>query len=546
MLFLRKILSLWLMLLLLACYSCSNDDHNAPEYPDDNMSSYLELTVNMGTLPVEGRSNPSGGENGDGLEAGRGYENLIYDLSVFVYNDPGNGLNGNHPIIWKKYVTSNLNLDSIEDSGSDKSYLYYVKIPLGKEDLQKLNKVDYPLLRAAVVANAGDLTAGDRITNLHDLFDQNNYAEAWTADRKKFVMSTAFNGATHSSNDGALKEVPANNDGYIYKCKINVERVAARIDLQVTTDNFVEGEDYLRYTVDNCDNRLKITNVIPVNLMQKRSYLIKQVSRDTINLTSGFIPAGDEKTTALGEPTNYVMTPNFHDKPTVSEYDRQMWFGTSEASVLRGLDLSATLARDYKLDNSLISTNYKFDGAASKERTILITYTNENTHHKKVQLTNEVTGNKPSDYLTGLLLRVQYIPDVVYTDVNSTEEYVEGDDFYLYRPVSEEMSEKLNLYFKTQEALNAYIATLPAGSNYETQKYEKGICYYNVWIKHANVQPEENIAMKYGIVRNNIYRLSFNFKGIGRPSPDISEPYNITTRVFVKKWNFRKQDTIIM
>ena len=52
--------------------------------------------------------------------------------------------------------------------------------------------------------------------------------------------------------------------------------------------------------------------------------------------------------------------------------------------------------------------------------------------------------------------------------------------------------------------------------------------------------------MKYGIVRNNIYRVALNFQGIGQPTPEIREPYAVTSRIYVIKWNFRPQPEIIM
>ena len=211
------------------------------------------------------------------------------------------------------------------------------------------------------------------------------------------------------------------------------------------------------------------------------------------------------------------------------------------------------LAANWKMNSFGDSFN------ADNGKAITITYAQENTHHESIQVTRTEGENSypASDYLTGLLFRAQYKPGKVFTSGNiaaddASKSYTTGDDFWLFRYVGNEhegseVAEKYNLYFASEESLNEYIATLPAGGEYETAKYTKGICYYNIWIKHANIDgSDENFPMKYGIVRNNIYRISLEFNGIGQPTPEITEPYNITSRIFVVKWNFRPQDEIVM
>ncbi|MDD7759244.1 MAG: fimbria major subunit, partial [Bacteroidales bacterium] len=79
--------------------------------------------------------------------------------------------------------------------------------------------------------------------------------------------------------------------------------------------------------------------------------------------------------------------------------------------------------------------------------------------------------------------------------------------------------------------------------------FEGGVCYYNMWIHHAPTvasDPQQTRPMDFAVVRNNIYRVCVSFTGPGDPKPDMREPNNIQSRVFVRAWNFRQQPTIIM
>ena len=82
------------------------------------------------------------------------------------------------------------------------------------------------------------------------------------------------------------------------------------------------------------------------------------------------------------------------------------------------------------------------------------------------------------------------------------------------------------------------------------KKTENYACYYNYWIKHEdNNNDTEMGVMEFGIVRNNIYRLSVNkVAGLGSGEPFI-EPeqpdeykaeLNINIDVF--PWAVRNQD----
>ena len=83
-------------------------------------------------------------------------------------------------------------------------------------------------------------------------------------------------------------------------------------------------------------------------------------------------------------------------------------------------------------------------------------------------------------------------------------------------------------------------------------KYTNGTCYYRYYIRHSNngVLGEMGI-MEFGIVRNNIYRLSIDGIGvIGSPDPEPEDPKDLDEylriRIEVKQWALRRHEQIIM
>ncbi len=557
--FLRKILYLIFALSLLAAPSCSSDDPNVPDVPSEpEIVGYLQLAVSTTGSSAYSRSNPTGGENGDGPEHGRLNENKIHNLAIFVYRDLGAGLDGDYPFVWKK----DIDYQTIEDANPGHPYdgIYNVKIPLTKDDIGNLRLAKDYILRAVVVANSYE-NLSTIYTSTTSLVKSQQYGPAWTgnkpAEADRFVMSAAYNGAKHSSRDGRVIVVSSSaEDATVFSCQVTLERVAARLDLQVTTDNIGDGSNGLLYNVKDTGHKVRLTNVIPVNLMNNPSYLVKHVTTGSGTfeevLNGGLLVAGDERLSA-GIPANYVFTPNFGDKPSNLALDY-----TNRASELRG-KTDVELSGMSPLSPEMLGTAFQFEGAADTDRAIVISYANENTCHSSVHEINsdgEFTYN-PSDYLTGLLFRAQYIPEKVYTtaevgDNAPSAEYHEGETFWMFRLMDTEVvNEGGSLYFSNQTALIDYVAanaaTLVEGKHYTTAAYTNGVCYYNVWLKHANVDDVHNIPMMYGIVRNNIYRLSVTFSNIGLPAPEIDEPHrDIDFKIDVVKWVFGGKDHIQM
>lgn len=257
------------------------------------------------------------------------------------------------------------------------------------------------------------------------------------------------------------------------------------------------------------------------------SYTLKHVSdgKDT----SALLVCGDE-TTSAGVATNYVVEPSTLLKTgDVADAMLGTWYGDSRASYLRGNTAAFNAGAIVPLLGEALPVAVP-DGPETSFLTLA--YANENT----------VTDAQADDwrFVTGLAFRAVYRPARIYTDAACSASVAPergGSTFWLVRPTRQEMREEDCLYFTTESAARAYASAHPELLATVTG-YEGGVCYYNLWLRHAGDLP--------GIVRNNIYRVGLSFTGPGEPQPEITIPKYVESRIFVRKWNFRPQGEILM
>ncbi len=530
----RKLRNL-LIIMLAVLAACSQEQTVVPETPElPAPDGYLRVSVKVASQATT-RRNPSPGENGDGLEDGVRNENTIHDLCIFIYDDSGEGLDSpaDTEFVFTGYVSE------LTDNNGTLTAVY----PLRDYKPQESH-------RAVVVANAGDFRGS--VANLGSLRTRLE-RNAWTAGSdisatSRFVMASAFNGAKTSNKDDGRIHMTNPGEGSAslpnFSASVSLERVAARIDLMVSQgDNIDKGmRGALHYEVKGSGSTLDITHVLPVNLMQLPSWTLKHVSKGE-DITSLAV-CGDE-TVSAGTPSNYVVAPTTVLKESdVDDETLAQWFGDSRAANIRSNHASLVNASSEMSNYIPFAMAQTEDGGY--DRVITIVYSNENTQTK---------GKHLPEYMTGLLFRAVYRPAKIFTDIdleNSLPASAEARDFWLVRPTSGDMNESDCLYFASKELADAYVATNPSKLATVTA-FPGGICYYNVWIRHAlddsiedAGEVHETHPMEYGIVRNNIYRIGMSFTGPGMPVPELTNPLNIKSRIFVRRWNFRPQPEILM
>ena len=557
---------LCLVLLVATGVACSSDQPTpgGGEYdPDNTQATFLQIT--LGRPDISRAGNPTGGETGDGMQVGINHENDIHTLALFIYEDnEGRSLNNNPstPFVSKVYL--------------NESALAAAKLPLSSNPYSitykfKVSKFEPAATqRIAVVVNANE-----NISEVNDLgtlrtfiLDESVKQQNRIADSDWFVMANAF------TTDGNIN-LPAGvtdpdligTESHPLVGEVSVERLTARIDLftdskakfdseNSTNGYYREGNGYLdpdnykfngqsviRYPVyerNAAGNYVKsaevrLTHVLPVNVMQHPSFAFKHVTAGT-DIPADILSlnvCGNENM-VNGTPTNYVVEPRTASKASVTV--PADWFGSTAAMALTPAsftDANSVGAMAARWSRGTCSDDPNTDYA-------ILTYANENTQHKDVLRT---------DILTGLALRALYVPSKVYGDAALTEvaAYIPGTDLWRMSPTSLTVSDADCVYFNNEAAANAFAAANPQLKAIVSM-IPKGICYYNIWIRHArnsDADPQR-IPMEYGIVRNNIYQLKLTFHGPGSQKIIEREPEYVSTRIFVRRWNFIRHPEIIM
>lgn len=519
----NKLLNSIIALCAAGLFSCS-DDSSIINYDNQEATTYISLIINA---PSQTRATA----NIDGEEAGIRHENEIKNLSLFFYHagDKGLDMPDDTQLVGSLYI-DDISLDLADGTAAaTKAYPLNGFVPTEGDKI-------------VAVANMGDITSLNRLVDVRDYLVENTYKYAPSIPLySEFTMANAIN----TADDGKVEVTSASgtklgSKDNPYTATVTLERTAARIDFAFLDTYYDESQSEVVFPIRNSANatiaRAHITHVLPVNAMQHPAYLIRRVSSSATSLQDVKY-CGDET------DSNYVIEPTTLLKSTSAGIDINNWYGTTRASNFRETSdifstsnsLAALLSAE--APRSFSSTN------TSDNRYVTIDYVNENTQSQTLN---------DSRFLTGLAIRAIYEPETVYSNGDATsidgDDYSTGRTFWRYSPSRQDFAEEQCLYFKNQADAETYRANHPEDVA-EITCYEGGICYYNMWIHHAPTvtsDPQETYPMDYAIVRNNIYRVSVSFTGPGDPKPDIREPNNIQSRVFVRAWNFRQQPTIIM
>ncbi len=522
---------------LTACVNYTDDV--CPDMTITGGEAYIKLQV---LLPTENSTraigNPLGGEEGDGREDGVRHENELKNVSIFV-------IRGNMDaaptttFLFKSFMKQG------DPGWTDVTCGIDIKFPTGTYLPQEGDRV-------IIVANAGDITAA--VTTLGNLRDRTEYL-AWTngaslTDNNLFVMTSAYN----NSSDGVVNVTSHSGqeaDPYLAS-EINIQRTAARIDFMYKqTDNFTgtAPTSELFYNVKDSKSTVQLAtvhleNIIPFNLMQQSSYLIKRVT-STNEVTSAIKHGALETTDGNHVPTNYVIEPHTLTKQSaVDASTLNIWYGGTRAKTIFDDITTRPTTSAYLTGTgigSYVATQTSKTGMGYFSHYMTLAYTNENTQSKE---------KHSPDFMTGLLLKTVYEPKTVYSDATLTvaTTYTKGTTFWRYTPTKASMVEEDSKYFTTKTAATDYKAAHP-DELAEIVEYPNGVCYYNLWLRHANVDadPHETFPMEYGIVRNNIYRIGVEkFTGPGSPTPSYEGPTHVHLRIYVRPWNKRVHPEILL
>lgn len=519
-----------LLLLPLLVWSCEwmKEDFD-DEIADNNSARYINITVSVSASenPVT-RAYPTGGETGDGLEKGFDRENKVEDITLIFYED-GAGINttnantkvaffATYPVteVDNYNGTHNHNLDDdnvgwtgTHQESNDNEVIYSTGDQLLDEDVLDVTKTYH----AIVVANAPQALLSSIAVN-----------ETTIAEVRDMVVSTVYSGTgvninaqnfvMASERDATVTftnrktDAEKNTITYYFEC-IHIERLAARIDFCTKTKNpntleleaaeFVQGNGneiptgYRYLAGKNKHDRQDIfvlTRITPFNLMVGKEYLLKRAK-------------DDEAITYLAKETttNWVLDPySAQSNGKIATTAHPDYLASTLTNVRTNFenDFTVTLS-DCQTPSTEEAEGGKFtitEGSVAADN-IILNYPKENTLRGGV--------SPLYYYATGLAFEGYYVPAA-----GNSLQYSQKQRKVFYHFLRHQGEADLAYQALKDDELN--VGTL------------------------CPTTP----AMNFGIVRNNIYRVSI--EGITADEEDIK----VTLNIKVKKWDKFVHTPIIM
>ena len=488
-----------------ACQDYDADHYNQVYSGVDSI--YIEMTFDIADGDAFTRAAvPNGGEEGDGWEYGREYENQLHHFTVFVLGG-GNGINAaaNTQFVGSRYFTDeevarvdsireyNLQLKNYDVRKDVLTYTFSIPILSSREEI-----VPDPY-RFIVVANDGDLTSYKTLGALRDALPEKSWTEATggATTPTHFVMSNE-NDNYYASGTGVVENP--------YRLHVTIERLAARIDFSTHYPKSNATYDATTYskpgyvykiwkegdtTEPTSNDRFVVTNVTPFNLTNgANEFFVKRVSEgNNFASRTDVIPIylGDETT------TNWVLDSYSNAAKTAPSY-ATYFLANNTLDALKTQTAVAASAKKVELSTTWHDNT---DNYISKDGydNIIVGYATENT----------IDDNSPLYYYaTGLAIEGLYIhdnvaaPRVVYTFLrHQGEGYASGQSSY----------DAFKLVGETDEETTALI------------------------LAAKDMKCNPGTAMNFGVVRNNIYRVS-----IDKITEEPNGP-KVTLLIKVKKWD---------
>lgn len=508
------------------------------------------------------RSNPTGGETGDGLETGQDYENEIKTAVAFFYQtSEGNGVNSGGNTTIKAVVEFNT-INKIDETQSGVDRIYAT----GAKQID-LENGKYNVL---VVANPGNdkWWTGKTLT----LADVRDYIQttAWTASESgysNFVMTSAAD-ATLTLNSN-----PEDNPA---TAEVNVERMAARLDYKTTGTYTCDDPAYPGATVE-------ITGAALVNNLTAGSYLLKRVADDVKGTNLSYL--GDETADENDVATNYVLDPWTTNK-SKGLYGTWFMSGSADPNWWAGYVQPGTSVSDgwlrigYTLENTTAaeeagsdySTGVVFKakfypkGVANYQNGATFFALGNRLFASMEDMMTYVYGadfsqfDNKIDACTDWAALKTFAASLLDNDPSGYKSFLQGQDeaqdlaqvkeslkwkAYMLNKCGYSASLNNNVYSVTLDQ-NEDTSTREALQPYGTRTYEDATCYYTWWVRHSNDNDDTKKGiMEYAIVRNNIYKLTVNsIYSLGGPVPGEDE--NIILDVYVNDWLLLDPETLPM
>lgn len=550
---------------------CAQEDIDTAPSGGGGMSpaSYVSLSF-ASPQGAPTRSNPTGGETGDGHETGQDYENTITSAVAFFYQGSGaDGVNSNGDTPIKAAVSFTVGNNTTPDGSIGSIDRTYTTTPQQVD----LENGTYNVI---VVANPGtDWWTGKSSLTLAEVRDHIQTA-AWTAsgsDYSDFVMTSAAD---------ATLTLESNSEDDPATAEVNVERMAARLDYK-TTGTYTCDDP--AYESNNQKATVEITGAALVNNLTAGSYLLKRVADDVNGTNLSYL--GDETADENDVATNYVLDPWTTNK---SKDLYGEWFGNIsqdpnywDGYVQPGTEVTVGTEKWQRIGYTLENTTAA-DAAGSDYSTGVVfkakfnpqgvaNYTDGETFfalgtHLFASMEDMMTYVYGADFsqfdakidaCTDWASVKTFAASLLDNDPSGYKTFLQGqDDTQDLAQVKESLkwsaymlsncgySASLNdgIYSVTLDQ-NEDISTREALQPYGTRTYEDATCYYTWWVRHSNDNNDDAKGiMEYAIVRNNIYKLTVS--SVYSLGGEVPEEESLIVDVYVNDWLLLDPETLPM
>ncbi len=486
----RLLCTLFSVLLLCACSDSDGTDV-------DNQQNVGNIYVNFAISVANGNSGmraatPAGGEDGDGREAGFLRENTISGITVILYQADATGIN----------TTANPTLDLVRyfpvserATGTMPIEVTYTtgQQPLGKHNLD-LTKTYHAIVIANAPEVAASLTEGtsklNDVRNLTLTTIYNGNATLSADYITNFVMSSEedntinFGSVTGTNLDGTPHTLGQDMYYDLTSQPVVIERMAARIDFwskksngyKTTTDNPAYTIPGYEYDVTSSTDKFVVTGVVPFNLVNGiavygKEYLIKRLRTNIADAATTSYLA--DETTA-----NYVIDPQTTAKVT---------------AITPGL-------------TSSLENVYSLIGDAGK-----LENTTDNPYYHSVEVMHASSSKSDIDYKENVV--VAYPMENCLLPESKLYYHATGIAIIGYYYVNGTGTGTRYVYL-------GYLRHQGDAESYDIQPYTTPL--------GTDATMGTTTAMKFGVVRNNIYRVSIN---------SIDKKGTLELSIKVKKWD---------
>ena len=484
----RILCMLTAVLLLCAC----SDSDGRDVYNQQNVGNiYVNFAISV-TNGNSGMRAATPTEDGDGREAGFVRENTISGITVILYQD-ATGINtaANPTLDLVRYfpvserATDTMPIEVTYTTGQQ---------PLGKHNLD-LTKTYHAIVIANAPEVAASLTEGtSKLNDIRDVTLSTIYTgnPSYSADNiTNFVMSSEkdntinFGSVTAKNLDGTTPHTPGKDMYYdLTGQPVIIERLAARIDFWSKNSNgyktSTENPAYLipgyEYNVTSSIDKFVVTGIVPFNLVNGmadygKEYLLKRLRTDIADATTTSYLADETSST-------YVIDPKTMDKLTSTNPVLTSSLERVYTLIGNADQLEQTAYNPYYHSVEAMHASTSKTTIDSKEN-VVVCYPMENCLLPESKLYYHATG----------------VAIIGYYYVNGTGTGTR----YVYL---------------------GYLSHQRDAESYDIQPYTTPL---------ATVDAMGGItAMKYGMVRNNIYRVCIN---------SIDSKGTLELSIKVKKWD---------